>query len=411
MKPRRHTIHSNAKGLIQTAHNARKCRVLLLYRRMIPSVRLCGHSQLKALGDAGEIEYRAVRDRRLRRSDLAWADVVFLGRSDNWYERQIARAAYASGRRLVYVIDDDLLNLPPEIASAAYLGQSAIQANIRAMVEMSDAILSPSPLLLEKYAANGRIAMRTEEPALEPAPFRPHDPDQPVKIGFAGSVDRTLDLEALLREALLRVKATYGDKVTFEFFGAAPDFAAALNARCVPYTDAYIDYRRRLNALNWDIGLAPMPDTPFHACKHYNKFCEYAAAGVTGIYSDLPPYTFLPNRETLGRFCPNDPDAWYAQICAEIDDAPGREARRRRLSEYARDELSPGNIGRALLQAHPEVFAPVEAEPLLMAPMALLKLGNAVNQTLEKGRRYGLRLPGVALKRLAAALLGGEGDC
>lgn len=371
---------------------------------MLPSIRLCGHSQLKALDGLGLIEYRFVRARRLRRADLEWADTVFLGRTDNWYERKIAAALHDSGRRLVYILDDDLLNLPGEITSAAYLGKPAIQANIRAMVEMSDAILSPSPILLERYATDGRIPVWTEEPALEPAPFKPHDPDRPVRIGFAGSVDRTSDLEALLGEALLRVRQTYKSRVTFEFFGAAPGFAKALGARCVDYLDSYIDYRRQLNALEWDIGLAPMPDTSFHACKHYNKFCEYAAAGVTGIYSNLPPYTFIPNRESFGRFCENNAEAWYEQICAEIDDAQGREQRRRRLSDYAAAALSPESIGRALYENYPGLFVPVTPRRLRLAPMPLLKLGNALNQTLEKGSRYGLMLPVVAAKKAVAAM-------
>lgn len=378
--------------------------MLLMYRRMIPSVRLCGHSQLKALGDMGLIEYRAVKDRRLRRSDLNWADVVFLGRSDNWYERRIAEALHRAGRRLVYIIDDDLLSLPPEITSAAYLGQPAIQDNIRAMIRLSDAILSPSPTLLEKYASGGRVAVQTEEPALEPAPFAPHDPMKPVKIGFAGSVDRTSDLEGCLRQALLRVKQTYGDRVAFEFFGAAPDFAGALDAGRVDYLESYIDYRRRLNALQWDIGLAPMPDTPFHACKHYNKFCEYAAAGIAGVYSDLPPYSRIPNRAAFGRFCANDADAWYREICAEIDDAPGREARRRRLSDYARAALSPETIGRRLFEAYPEVFAPTEGSAVSLPPMPLMKVGNALNQSFEKSRRYGLRLPAVTIRKIKEAV-------
>ena len=371
---------------------------------MIPSVRLCGHSQLKALAELGRIEYRAVKDRRLCRDDLDWADVVFLGRSDNWYERRIATALHDSGRRLVYIMDDDMLNLPPQISSAAYLGQPAIQENIRAMVEMSDAILSPSPILLEKYAVNGRVPMRTEEPALEPIPFRPHAPGKPIKIGFAGSVDRTADLERLLREALLGIKRRYGDRVSFEFFGATPDFATALGATCVPYTESYIDYRRQLNALQWDIGLAPMPDTPFHACKHYNKFCEYAAAGIAGIYSDISPYTFIPQRDSFGRFCTNEAGAWFDALCAEIDDDDGREARRKRLSAYAAQKLSPGFIAQTLYKAYPEIFVVRECTRLHIQPMPLLKIGNALDQTFEKSRRYGLKLPGITIQKLLKAM-------
>ena len=45
-------------------------KVLLLYRRMIPSIRLCGHCQLEALAAEGKIEYRAVQGMRLKPSDL-----------------------------------------------------------------------------------------------------------------------------------------------------------------------------------------------------------------------------------------------------------------------------------------------------------------------------------------------------
>lgn len=339
------------------------------------------------------IDYRPVQDMRLRRADLDWADTVFLGRSDNPYERHIAEMIHDSGRRLIYILDDDLLNIPPNISSAAYLNQNEIQDNIRAMIEMSDAILSPSPILLQKYATNGRKSIWTEEPALEPVPYRPHAEDTPVKIGFAGSIDRTADLEAILQEALLRVKQKYGSQVKFEFFGAEPSFAQELNAVCVPYQESYIDYRRKLNILEWDIGLAPMPDTPFHACKHYNKFCEYAAAGIAGIYSDCPPYIFIPNRENFGRFCANDAQAWYEQLCAEIDDTSGREERRRLCSEYARNSLSPRVIASALYEAHPEMFSPCEARPVLLEILPLLKLRNVLYQIAEKTRRYGLKLP------------------
>ncbi len=389
---------------MKAEQNAGLCHVLLIYRKLIPSVRLCGHSQLEALAGAGLIEYRAVQDMALTAADMNWADTVFLGRLDNRYERQIAELLHRADRRLVYIIDDDLLNIPPAITSASYYAQPEIQDNIRRMIDISQAVISPSPLLLEKYATDGRTAIRTEEPALLAVPFRPHEPGRPVKIGFAGSVDRTADLEAILRDALARVKERYGARVQFEFFGAVPAFAKALDATSVPYLESYDDYRRQLNDCAWDIGLAPMPDAPFYACKHYNKFCEYAAAGITGIYTDRPPYTFIPDRERLGRFCENTPDAWYAALCAEIDDDEGREARRRRCSEYAAAALDPKTIGRALWEGFPELFAPCPAKVNVSGAMLALKLRNVAHQCVEKARRYGWKLPWVALKKLLIRL-------
>ena len=146
----------------------RLSHVLLIYRKMIPSIRLCGHCQMEYLAQEGRIEYRAVQEMKLKTSDLNWADIVLLGRLDSWYEYQITRKLRKAGKTLIYIIDDDLLNIPPEISSAAYYGQKEIQGYIRGMIEMSDAILSPSPLLLKKYAVNGRRSIRIEEPAIDP---------------------------------------------------------------------------------------------------------------------------------------------------------------------------------------------------------------------------------------------------
>ena len=119
---------------------------------------------------------------------------------------------------------------------------------------------------------------------------------------------------------MLEIKREYGDRVAFEFFGAIPSFAKELDAKCIPYTDSYDEYRQKLNALEWDIGLAPMPDTPFHACKHYNKFVEYAAAGIMGVYSNVPPYTRLRLFPKCAVFCENRAEAWKNALSALVND-------------------------------------------------------------------------------------------
>ena len=337
-----------------TNTQAAKRRILLIYRRMIPSIRLCGHAAMEELARQGSIEYRAVKGMRLKASDLAWADLALLGRLDSWYELQVARKLRAAGKTLVYLMDDDLLNIPAEVTSASYYNQPCIQRYIREIIALSDAILSPSPRLLEKYAVNGREGILTEEPALRPVPYRPHAEDRPVKIGFAGSADRMGDLEEILREALLRIRQEYGDRAVFEFFGGKPAFADAIGARCIPYTDSYDDYRETLNGLEWDIGLAPMPETAFHACKHYNKFTEYAAAGIAGIYSDVPPYDRLGDFPGCAVRCENRAEAWTAAIRDLLENREKREEMRRKAAECAAGPLSLQAISEALLQKLPE---------------------------------------------------------
>lgn len=382
----------------ETLQEKHLTHVLLIYRQMIPSVRLCGHCQMEYLAKEKRLEYRTVQEMRIKNSDLNWADIVLLGRLDSWYENQLTKKLHEAGKYLVYIIDDDLLNIPSEISSAAHYGRKETQAYIRSMIELSDAILSPSPLLLEKYARDGRKAILIEEPAIHPSQFRPHDPNQPIKIGFAGSIDRVSDIEGILKEALLKIKTTYGDHVQFEFFGAIPSFAEELDAKCIPYCNSYDIYREKLDSLNWDIGLAPMPDTPFHACKHYNKFVEYAAAGVVGVFSAVMPYTRMKAMNMPARFCKNEADAWYEAICDLLDHPQERERLRMRCEQTATTLFSSDKTSK--------VFETILNESKLNPKMKRIisvqdvKIQGIMFFVLEKCQMYSWKLPIVFIQKI-----------
>ena len=383
---------------------ARKLRVLLIYRAMIPSVRLCGHCQMEYLAEQGRLEYRAIQEMKLRTADIDWTDIVLLSRLDSWYEHRLAQMMHRAGKYLAYIIDDDLLNIPPQLYSARYYGQRAIQGYIRDMIDLSDAIISPSPVLLEKYA-RGKTAIQVEEPAIDPVAYRPHAAGEPVKIGFAGSIDRIGDIEDVLRTALIQVRAKYGDRVRFEFLGAEPAFAERLEARCIPYCDSYEEYRRTLNALQWDIGLAPMPDTPFHACKHYNKFSEYAAAGIVGVFSDVYPYTRIKAFPGCAVFCDNTPEDWVQALKALIEDADGREEYRRRAVRCAREKLSISASAEGLAEGLPDTAS---LDPTAVRPfrgwLGPMKVWNLCMRLGTKVRGYGMAgLFDVARKRMRTA--------
>lgn len=334
--------------------NDKRSHVLLIYQALIPSVRLCGHLQMEYLAAQGRIDYRHRAEKALTNADLSWADIVILGRLDSLMSTVVLRKLKEAGKKLLYILDDDLLNVPADLRSAAHYGATEIRKHIRLHLELCDGVISPSPILLEKYAGEGKMRILIEEPSVEPIPYAPHDPQAPVKIGFAGSVDRKGDVERLLSPALHAIKEEYGERVQLEFFGAIPDFARDLGAKGIPYTDSYDDYRRVLNGLKWDIGLAPMPNTPFHACKHYNKFVEYAAAGIVGVYSDVQPYTRLKGRTEAAIFCPNETQAWLDALRRLVDNAQEREQLRRNVIDFVEKEMSVAASAEQMLGQMPE---------------------------------------------------------
>lgn len=140
---------------------------------MIPSILLCGHEQFKYLDRNNEIEYRAVNVYKITANDINWSNVVVLGRLDGWYEKELAEKAHKAKKYLIYIIDDDLLNLPKKIRSALHYNQKSIRDNINRMLEISDAIISPSPLLLDKYGEN-KVKIQVEEPIVYPSKYVIH---------------------------------------------------------------------------------------------------------------------------------------------------------------------------------------------------------------------------------------------
>lgn len=319
--------------------------VLLIARDTIPSVILCGHAQLSRLAERGVIGYRMVSPLLCAAADLRWADVLVFVRADDDVSLALARTAREAGRSTVYVLDDDLLCAPAGLESSAHYARAETKELIRSIMAQCGWFLSPSPALLGKYGNLFARTERIEEPALASRAGEERTEDGVIRIGFAGSVDRAGDIDTILTGALRRLHERYGNRITVTFFGAKPALADEPWAEHIPYRESYEVYRETMAALDWDIGLAPMPETPFHRCKHYNKYIEYAAHGIAGIYSDAEPYRRAVRSGENGLLAGNTEDAWFAALCRLVEDAPLRHhlaetARREAETVYALDTVS-----------------------------------------------------------------------
>ena len=376
-------------------------RVLFLYRAVIPSIEGL-HMLLDTLRAMGRIDYRFLQEMRVTTTDLDWADVILLGRFDSWYEARLTKILRKSKDTVVYYIDDDILNLPVDIGSADYYRREDVRRHIFQAISLSNAVLSPSPLLLEKYAGDGRIPVLFQSTAFQTEPYRPRERNKPIRIGFAGSLDRVVDLEGYLAEALFRAKKRYRSGIRIDFFGVTPPFAERLGAECIGYIPDYRKFREVLNGLEWDIGLAPMPDTAFHSCKHFNKFLEYGGSAIAVIYSDCAPYTRIPRRDERGRFCENTAEAWYRAICDEIEDHDARELHRKNSSECVRQEFDLKKVSLELFDALENVLCRGRnngkvAHRQILFPM---KLGNIWLRGTGYVQRKGLKATLAALGQL-----------
>lgn len=292
---------------------------MLIYTALIPSVYLCGYVQLQYLYEHGFILLRTKHFSNIRKEDIFWSDIVFFIRNDSAQDVWLAKQCHRAGKYLIYVLDDDLLNVPPYITSASYYRKASVQNQIREIMYLSDCFVSPSAILLDKYGGQFSHAFSIIEPATMQVQKKKPQIDGKVHIGFAGSVDRGKDVEDILSGAIEKVLQKYSGQINIEVFGPETELSKRLGLKTYAYRDSYSDYQMLMKHLNWDIGLAPMPDTPFHRCKHFNKLVEYSGFGIVGVYSDVIPYSTSIENGVTGLLCENTEQAWANAISCLIE--------------------------------------------------------------------------------------------
>ena len=291
--------------------------VLVVSTTFIPSVLLCGHCQLEYLEKQGKLNYKFVISHFINKKNVEWADILIFLRSDSDIDAYVSRIAKKAGKKLIYVLDDDLLNVPSYLSSSPYYLLPSTKKNIKAIMANCDTFLTPSSVLMAKYGNDFKYKYLISEPSLNR--INKKESNKKIKIGFAGSIDRAQDLNEILKEAITEIVNKYGNSVEIEFMGANPSFVNELGLKYLPYQDGYDAYTAYMAKCNWDIGLAPMPETEFHRCKYFNKFVEYASFGIVGVYSNCEPYIYgIRNREN-GLLVENSTEAWVEAISELIE--------------------------------------------------------------------------------------------
>lgn len=321
--------------------------VIVVSHSLIPSVLLCGHAQLLFLKKQGLIDYQFVEARKANTDVLSWADIVVFVRSESYLEAYVS--ALCKGKKhLVYVLDDDLLNLPDYVSSAKYYNIKGIKNNIKNIIKNCDTFLTPSPVLLEKYGTECKNSFLIDEPSL--GGIKKRKDNEKIKIGFAGSIDRTQDINEILNDSLEEVIKKYKDKVDIEFMGAKPDIVDKYNLNYIPYQDGYKKYTQTMGEANWDIGLAPMPISNFHECKYFNKYVEYASYGIAGVYTNTKPYIFGINDRVNGLLVNNNKQDWINAISLLIEDDFLRRAISKKSLEEANGAYSLETLSKQFIE-------------------------------------------------------------
>ena len=283
----------------------------------------------------------------------------------------LAKHARETGAALVYDLDDDLLNVPPAHADATELRPKArvVERMLRLATEVWVSTEALAAAIAPVRAGARGMPNPPDERIWTRPPRLPRPPGTPLRILCMGTGTHGDDF-AMIQPGLERLKATLGDRVTIDMLGvtAQPDLPPWVNRLGLPVVPAasypgFVQWITTQPA--WDVGLAPLRDTPFNRGKSPIKTLDYAALDLAVLASDVAPYRGSLADGRGGMLLPADPQAWFAALSGLRRDPD----RLRRLAEGAHAAfLAEGTLAgraahwRAALQAARETALAV-AEP------------------------------------------------
>jgi hypothetical protein len=202
--------------------------------------------------------------------------------------------------RYGFYLDDNFWLLDPGTEAGRYFAAAPTRRRLEAIVRGASPVIASTPLLRDYLRRFTDDVIQLDSffdfslvPALSAAP----PAHARVRGGFAASTHRAADLRPVVEDVMNLLRDH--DNVEFEVIGIDDDIIPEHpRIRSFPYRSSYEDYVAFQQSREWDFGLAPLGRAASNLYKTDNKYREYAAQGIPGIYEDAPPYQSVTDRET-----------------------------------------------------------------------------------------------------------------
>jgi glycosyltransferase involved in cell wall biosynthesis len=260
------------------------------------------------------IRYRKVHLASLRFRDLDRRTIPFFVRCGDPVLQLWIDLLRRAGHPYLYYIDDNFWELQDVSPLGQYYRDPGVRQSLRFAISHADQVLTNSEVLasyLERFGSRLRVLPAFFDFGLIEGCI-PQETSE-LRIGFAGSATRAEDLE-LIRPVIQPVLDRIPNAV-FEFCGVMPrDIQPGQRIRFFGHTTSYADFVRFQAERNWAIGMAPLRDHPANRAKTDNKYREYGACGIPGVYSDMPPYQGSVEPGITGLLVNPSSDAWLSAI-------------------------------------------------------------------------------------------------
>lgn len=311
--------------------------------------------------------------------EYAKADVIVVDRT--WFPgvtpaaaEALVRKARRDGARILYSIDDNLLDLQPVGFNRSPFTAEELMA-IRYFAREADGVIVATATLKERLSRlNGNIfvvpnALDERLWADRSSAAPPAGADRRKVIGYMGTHTHDSDLMMIL-QPLRTTLRKYARQVELQLIGVVADSAVlgAFEGLPVSVLDVggHVEYpafaQWMSGTVKWDLAVAPLEVDAFTRCKSDIKFLDYSILGIPGIYSRGPVYGGTVRHLETGYLADNDTRSWAEAFELMLTD----DALRRRLAQAAQAyTLSERTLRRCAANWGEVVFSVVGREPTL----------------------------------------------
>lgn len=292
----------------------------------------------------GICSYDVVSDEDIQVSAMVAADIIIFFRSVKSEAYKFLEIAREMGKKTVYVIDDHFLAMSPATEIGSYYHESSKRSTYIQFLRNADTVKVASSFFAKHLETHfkprnivcfpGSVDFSTLK-GLK----KDNKHDDRIIIGYEGG-KKSIAFEPVIK-ALRGIIRKYGDKVRVEFFGYVPEeIEGKPQVIFKKHNSNYISFLKSLYRSNWDIGLAPLEQTLLHDCKTNNKFREYGACQIPGIYTSSPAYTDWVTHKENGMLVSQTRDGWYEAIEELIEHSELRENIKENAERKARESFS-----------------------------------------------------------------------
>jgi glycosyltransferase involved in cell wall biosynthesis len=327
-------------------------KVLAILPALIPSSIILVVEPLIHLAKLEKVSLRVrLENMYVHPSDLEWADIiVFCRNTDPAFDSNLEHALVVH-KPYIYEIDDNFFELPLEVHGGTY------HRGPEQIAQLEKYIKHASLVRVYSLSMETRVKRYTSKVKLVKAPVNlssiPSIPPQRTsqKLKLVYTTSRTIgdDLSQILVKDLARILNEYGDSIEIHFRGYVPKQLEHLPS--VKFHRFILNYQKYMQTMyqqGYDIGLAPMKNGIFYRSKTNNKFREFGACWIAGIYSTSEVYANCVEHGKTGLLVLNKGGEWYQAMRTLILDADLRRSIQNNTREIIEREYSLDNFASLL---------------------------------------------------------------